>query len=874
MKDESSDKSTGNEGSSNSSELGDSKDSQDAVGKVEFAELRLQFLSVISQDDPAYNPDAKPYPYTPDDTEAAQPIIDAAGGALQLSAVEVMSDGSEKTIDIDDEDLVWKITEITDDSDNPTSEILAKVDEEGKLTALGCGNGYVTLLCKLKSQPEYEGVQIKVQITNNAPAEGESSATVLAYYPCYTYNGQTRLIRSSVAGSALSADVPSMEFDVKIYFSDGTSALASDFGIWPSWSLEGQYDVQGFWLDDPLANLETSTLSLISGAGNGYVVMAYQMSGTAGTFKVLVSDNSPAGYVDPVPYAVSVMYTDVYNAIKMPYTAANPPEIITRGGTVQLVATLLWTDGTRTLASDSAYSVVWFGATSSDFDGNPLSEALADVDYSTGLVTAKGVGNGTTSFTCVVYNDDTYLRSGTINIQIRGNDDSRTVSNVEILSKSGNPYGDNGVDVAEVGNIVEFYVRVTYSDGTKVESFNGSIPGLEWHNYRSMTEENDLYSTIDASTGYFQALSGFTDCRVTAVIKNGGFYGQDKTAAVRVSNTKNTERIGETTMLTVHVVYESQYLKFGSSAPSSKDIELTASQLLSAGLPYSDWYTYHSRGNTWGTMYAYGVSMQNMLALANIDVSDMQYILFEDAVGYTGDSGFYSSSKILSSSFRYSNYYMHAASSNAGYLGQSNVVPMLALSFYLDLGKDYDGSGYSKMYSDACIRLITGMSGVDANNARSMVRCVSDVTVIVKDQIVEEEEEPVPVPGMGQAGNGGSGTGSGAGSDTGGGSGSEEGVATEGEGGGATSGGEGVNANSTTGEQQASGTLVAQVESQLYLRELVENEDETVLPVLTYDDDVWKLVTALAAIFALLLGAFYRHVTYRRDKADGERMAK
>ena len=359
-------------------------------------------------------------------------------------------------------------------------------------------------------------------------------------------------------------------------------------------------------------------------------------------------------------------------------------------------------------------------------------------------------------------------------------------------------------------------------------------------------------------------MSGFAEATVVAKVEGGSAYGSagtDPQDTLRIFRDSEDDREGVTRELTVKIIHQSEFETYGYDATPAEEITVTANQLSSLGA-YSDWYTMRT-GGSWGTMYAYGVSIPDFLSLLGFETSDLVYMQFSGIDAYTADTR-YSADAILSSCNRYSNYYMHPVSSSASYLGRQSVMPMLAISAYIDWGNDYNGSGFSKMTSSNCIRFVMGMQGVETNNARRSIKCVSEIKLVVVDP---PEEVVEPGSGGGELGDGGEGNSSGSGTGDGGGTGVLEGTAVEGEGGGESMGGEGDGDGSgiETGHKGEDSTAI-------YLREIVSSELPVALAKVEHFNPL-GVAMAVAALLALIAGGLRTNRRFRWDIELGERMS-
>ena len=219
---------------------------------------------------------------------------------------------------------------------------------------------------------------------------------------------------------------------------------------------------------------------------------------------------------------------------------------------------------------------------------------------------------------------------------------------------------------------------------------------------------------------------------------------------------------------------------------------------------------------------------------------------------------------------------MRKASLNPGYLGQSTVAPMIALSYYFDFNNDYNASGYSSMGDNSTIRFIMGMNNAPSaatdnngsNNARESIYKLSDILIVIKDQPEEDPDDP---GGGGDGEGGGSGGGSGDGSGSGGSgnsggaiSGSGESAGSKSEDTGATKG-DGNNDGEGYGWASNKIKSESEREHETRLRE-VDQKLRDVVPKAEINNP-YTIATLLVASFMVIWGG-YR--TRRRFKLELE----
>ena len=691
-------------------------------------------------------------------------------------------------------------------------------------------------------------------------AEGQLCSAAL-YYKDASMEEFAVFQGTAITPLSINSRCGSISFDVLLTYDDETTCFASDANVLVDWTFTNESSSKICRIDAEDGYGVVSAL----GEGNGTARLHAALHDypdimvsphTKPTSNVMIGVQGNDAQV--LPRAMTVQYKDWISFFSWKTVDDDdPPTIVLRNGRdteVSLMAQTIWSDGSKRDIGQDSYSCRWSIDSCTDLDGEdcPTFAWVSD----DGVVTADGRSDGFVYVRCEAsspdYSDLPF--SSIVKIAVRNN--LKYVTSLKIVSSGFEEYG-SGFVLEDGINQEQLYAKVVYAcydvdtqrqyELTTYSAFD-DIPGLSWAVFRGDTSEEEQYSTI-TQDGLFAALSGFSQARVEVRIDNGGYFGQSVSNSLRVTRQINEEDIGKSNSIRVKIYHISDYDKLGDAAPVAREEDITRDQLVSLGGAYSDWSTYRKKSDSWGTIYANGISISAFLGLLGIDSSDLEFIEFCGSDGYGATQGFYSADAILSTQYRYSNYYMHKVSSSSSYLGQSSVAPMLALSFYMDPGNDYIGSGFSKMTSNSTIRLVLGMEGVDGRNAAKSVSCVSDVIIVIADQPDEEDG--------GGGGDGGGGK-AGQGVDAGGGSGSDPGEAAYGSDGGA--GSSGASENSTLGDK-GSGSI---------LRELLE-QSQQIIERATLDNPY----TIPALFFGLLVAVFGAYRTNKRwneDLFDGERM--
>ncbi len=647
-------------------------------------------------------------------------------------------------------------------------------------------------------------------------------------------------------------------FDAQVVYADGSVVMAGESDLDIDWKFTSDSYAKYASIVEDLLPDESGDMKVVAlGQGNSAnlrITGSYQgVTVAPDNTRVKITSNDE----QVVPVGPSLYYSDWKTSYDYLPDGGSAPQVVMYRGemtSVDVSAYVFWSNGMLTLSGDG-----FVRAWNLEYCTNSKGEVVTPFcQVSGGSITANAGANGYAYLTCTLTSPDYLNVTYTQHFCVQVTSNASYVTNIEIVNASGESYG-TGINLPDGDNIRYLFAKVTYkvydedagtqSTVTKTSMLE-DIEGLTWHNYRGESMEDELYSELLEYPGYvvFKANSGFKRARVVATVEGGSYFGEDVSADLWISHDVDDEDIGSTSTLRVVIYHESDYAKFGDDAPVAREVTVTREQLASLGNLYSDWYTFHGRNDSWSTVYASGITIGNFLSIVGVDSSDLCYIEFLGSDGYKGTDGFYSASTILSTQYRYSNYYMHMVSSNASYLGQSLVAPMIALEYYVSRNNDYDGSGWSKMTPDSTVRIVMGMTSPTATNAAKSVSCIDCVKVVIVDQPDEDS-----------GGGGGSGGGEGdhgAGDDSGGGTGANDGSPTQGQGGGAGTGGQADSA-----AKDGAGSIL------LYEMSETQQELEQVIARAQLDNPWLPLAFVLIGI-AFIAGALS---TKRRFDTDNKR---
>ncbi len=722
------------------------------------------------------------------------PAITAASGKLLFTSTVTYLDStgakSTATGSTANANLVWQLVAFYDTlglrSDVLTASATTNSDQSGVLTALRSGNGWAILRCASLDYPEFAGQEILVRIENNEAVDSAVVAanTVTGAQLVYkddvtgeykTYAGYSRFTTPTV----IDEPYGDVSFDVRLTFEDGSTALAGERGLAVDWRLSGNIDTQRNAAVAQMAADGTLSATRVKNAVvsiTGATVNGKAADGT--TAYVRITNN---GYATPSDSALSISAHSQYwlKAGQSPddtsqswrwrssgsgptadYTTPLVVSNVTKNSWAQLTASVNWSDGSiTTLDSQDHANRSWSIVSSTTLQGASAS-GLVSLSKS-GFLTATGKGSGYVTVRCDVeipyYDADSnkqYKRASSL-YRVAVYASQSYVESVEILNEKGKALQSSLV-LPDGKNAYQFQARVTYCeyDGTTgsmekrvvtVPQDGVQIEGLTWKVYRSEEmAENEDYSMI-RQDGSFLAQSGFARAYVYVNIANASFTGKDIGTGVTVIAEDSTESLGLVSTMKVLIYHHSDYEKEGTNAPVAKELTLTRAQL-EAVADYTTWYTFQRRGDSFGTIYAHGVTMRALLTLCGVPSNMLESMRFTGNDGVTGIV--HSADFILGSQYRYTNYYYHKAA--PGLVHGQSVAPMLALSYYLKNNAGYEDStdisnagdaGFGMMSTDSTFRIIFGMRGVNVNNANQSIYKVTKIVMVVADNTFPTEDE-------------------------------------------------------------------------------------------------------------------------------------
>lgn len=927
------------------------QDAQTDAQVCNTSEKQLQSIEVTYSENPTdATPTYKTYDPTAQRTAENTPAINTSASTIQFSALLTFFDsttGQTETVaaSMADAGIVWAIANTYDTSGAQTQTQLAKIEQvdsqtddahipvsqnqDGLLTPLKAGNGSLKITCTSTVYASVAPIEISVNINGNEPdptpepdPQEELTATSAALY--YRCAGETSLKEYAI--SFAGANTPSINlpggsctFDALISYTNKAGEVkqqkfASELGVSLAINVISGADI-ATWASGVCTALNAGNGTVLFSATALGLPVTWSMYGVAQTQASINITGNDAKAITPL--YVGLNYSDwrCFDGWEYPYNEDDLPQIVMLRGNktnVSLGAYVVWSNYSVTKQGQDSLEYTWEIVNETDLEGNTTSN-VATIDAS-GNVSASSSNSGYAYFKCTVAYADSDEALFTTEAKVEIILSESYVHSIQIVNSDGEPYG-TGVVLPDGENLLDLGVKVTYrvlDEETGVQrdveknSFYEPIEGLTWANYYADTETPEQYSVISDS-GTFTAESGFTQARVQAKIVGGGYFGNDITADLRVSRESTEEDLGYTSEISVQIVEESDYKKYRNGGELvSKDITVTRDQMQAYCMPYNCWYTFQKRGYSWGTAYVNGISIGSFLNLCGVDSSQLVTLYLTGADGYQSNEK-HSAQDLLGTQYRYSNYYMRKLSTDPGYLGQSNVAPMLALSWYYDNGNNPNDSGYANLGSNGTIRFVWGMKygpadstdgeNNGANNASGCIYKLSNILIVIADQPKNDGDDPpspedpeIPdTPIHDPTGGGGGGNASGSASGTGGsgggtGSGTGSGSSSSnGEFGGAASGGSPISSMSVVNDQESSAgsgnstgggdtqqtsqtsqeTPNITTEKNTRMRELEQNGKEAID---TPEAQVPFLPETAAGATAMFLGgAIYAYCWYRRQ---------
>lgn len=518
----------------------------------------------------------------------------------------------------------------------------------------------------------------------------------------------------------------------------------------------------------------TDAKSILSAAGLTWSVE----EGASGSLKVV--DQSPYGgatlsqgstvylaveqpqVVEVTDVALGYIDPDTEEYIQHPNeTLGQVPLIKTKGGQIQMLATVTWNTGTQGYASDQGVGVTW----------STSDPSVATVDPR-GVVTAAG--DGTARITCDTLDHGT--ASGYLDVTVIGQDGAY-VLDVAVTDVNGNPYGENRTIITSFdgSTAMNFYATVWYSDGTKKSTSAGdAIENLTW------SVNNTASAYVNADTGLFRPLHDGS-IEVTATVTGGIDGAVSDFAYVVIDTGEYKEGYVPSDTFTVHVLY---------AADESQEYETrtyTVSSLNALGST-TGVFTLIQRNGRFQTLTAKGVPLALVLADMGLEPSEVSHFYF---------SAFDFNRQMITASYILDRAGYYFPNYEAGGLtaGAQLAQPMIATEGKVN--QDKSDADYSNMDANMRFRLCLGTSGATDMNAQYAFYCLSDMYVVMKG---------APQTGSGSGTGGGAGTdgpgsGTGEGESQGGGTGDNpEGIQ---QGGGADTSAEGES-EGQQGEEQSS----------------------------------------------------------------------
>ncbi len=436
----------------------------------------------------------------------------------------------------------------------------------------------------------------------------------------------------------------------------------------------------------------------------------------------------------PVLTQVTVGYRDPDTKTPIPRpdpSVGQSPIIKTKGGQIELLASVLWDSNTGGYAGDQGVPVAW---TSDD-------PSLATVDPSSGIVT--GMGDGTVRIRCTTigYGDI----SSYIDIRIVGQDGAY-VEEVAVVKETGESYGEERLLFSEYDGSTgrDLYAEVLYSDGTRKNTAKGdTVEGLTWSTTDEKTASIGIYS------GRLKPLS---DGTVEAVATVSG--GMDGPVSGSITVVMDSGQLGPRNPVS-SITFEITYEKDSDQVYDTKTYDVGS---LSALGSVQQAYTQFTSNGNYQTLCAEGVPINTVMADLGVEPSEVLSLYLS-----TADT---SNPWVLPGSYVFgrASYYLPDYASIGSMAGAIPASPMIA---YRTSESKSGTADFSSLNGNDCFRLCLGTSGdkADGSAQRSRYNISKIKVVLAGSPPLDPDPGPENTPPGGGGGGKGSGTGSGLGSE-------------------------------------------------------------------------------------------------------------
>lgn len=410
--------------------------------------------------------------------------------------------------------------------------------------------------------------------------------------------------------------------------------------------------------------------------------------------------------VAPTIYQVRLGYVDPATGsyINRPGDA-DVPYIINKGGTMQMLATVVWSTGTEGYASDQGVTVSW----------SVDDPSVASID-NRGMLTALKDGTVTVSCTTQTYGTVT----STIRVDVKGQDGAY-VSEVLVTREDGSFYGDETILFEEFDGTtqVPLYVTVVYSDGTEKCTWKGDkIDNLTW----SSSDIDAVY--VGEQTGTVKPKrdgSAFVTASVPGGL-NGTMQGY---VAVMVDTGQFADDNMPSDSLTITVVYESD------ESVVVKEKTYDVGSLSALGLSYQA-YTQVTSNGSFQTVSAQGVYLTTVMDDLELKTGEISHFYFSALDGI--NKAMISANYLLE---RTGYYYPNAKYewTNDG----QEAPPMLAVLSKAE--RNVAVANFSDLSEGTRFRLCLGSSNFTDPSAQKSFKYLSHMWVVMEGAPPTEDDE-------------------------------------------------------------------------------------------------------------------------------------
>ena len=468
-----------------------------------------------------------------------------------------------------------------------------------------------------------------------------------------------------------------------------------------------------------------------------------------------VITNIYLGYQDPT--------TEEYIRYPEP-SLGQIPLITTKGGSIDLIASVLWKGGDKNGTAQDATEL-----DVGTIEWSSLTPEVAEVEPWTGKVTALADGEAIIQCELKDKYRDPLQPDGvisTIAVRIIGQT-GPYVADVSVINELGQVYGADPIPIYSFdgATFMQFYVRAIYTDGVNVEE-RTTVPQpadpsqvIEGFPYADSENPVDVTWTVSSSeigfvnedTGNFRPLRDGT-VQVIASIAGGinGPVTDYATVSINTGTFENGAPPAEE--LTVHVGYSNALPQEEiGSFKFTKDELIGIASASQSGVLRAP-YTMLSNAGTYMTLVGEGITLRALLDQIGVAIADIEMISFAATDGVNNAE--VAMSRLYTSSGNAKGYYFPYCGTSGLEYGKQLVEPMLAINSYsytITSNEDEDlNEIYKLMDGQNCFRFCFGVTDREDFNANRNIYKITDLYVelmppsVDNDPEDQEGEEPPP----------------------------------------------------------------------------------------------------------------------------------